>query len=65
MMSSSRTDEIMADSAYVILTSKSETTTGNFFIDDEVMASIGVTDLSKYRCDKNKTDKDLAPDFFI
>ena len=55
----------MADAAYIILTSKSETTTGNFFIDDEVMASVGVTDLSKYRMDKSKTDKDLAPDFFI
>lgn len=45
MMRLSRTDEIMADSAYVILTSKSANTTGKFFIDDEVLASVGVTDL--------------------
>jgi citronellol/citronellal dehydrogenase len=45
MMKLSRTDEIMSDSAYVILTSNSGKTTGKFFIDDEVLASVGITDL--------------------
>jgi citronellol/citronellal dehydrogenase len=38
----------MADSAYEILTSDKITTTGQFFIDDEVLASVGVVDLKKY-----------------
>ena len=37
----SRTAEIMADSAYIILTSNKNVTTGKFFIDDEVLASVG------------------------
>jgi citronellol/citronellal dehydrogenase len=41
-MKVSRKEEIMADSAYVILTSESKETTGNFFVDDEVLASVGV-----------------------
>lgn len=36
MMKSSRTEEIMGDSAYEILTTKSTECTGQFFIDDEV-----------------------------
>jgi citronellol/citronellal dehydrogenase len=43
-----RTPEIMADAAYAVLTSDAATTTGNFFIDDEVLKRAGVTDLEKY-----------------
>ena len=48
-MNISRTPEIMADSAYVILTSKSRQTTDNFFLDDEVLISDGmnIDDLNK------------------
>jgi len=42
-MESSRTEGIMADSAYVILTAKSTKTTDNFFLDDEVLISNGMT----------------------
>jgi hypothetical protein len=55
----------MADSAHVILTSCHKKTTGNFFIDDEVLASVGVKDFSKYRCDPKFSDAMLAPDFFV
>jgi len=55
----------MSDSAYVILTSVSKSTSGNFFIDDEVLASIGITNLDKYKADPNIAEKDLAPDFFV
>jgi citronellol/citronellal dehydrogenase len=65
VMKISRSVEIMADSAYVILTSKSDLTTGNFFIDDEVLASEGVTDFSKYNADKNSSIYDLQADFFV
>lgn len=49
-MAKSRTPGIMADSAHVILTSDSKLTTDNFFLDDEVMISSGLTidDLNKY-----------------
>ena len=55
----------MSDSAYVILISASKSTTGNFFIDDEVLASVGVTDFSVYRCDPNSKETDLTSDFFL
>ena len=41
-----RKPEIISDSAHVILTGTGKT--GNFFIDDEVLASEGITDLDKY-----------------
>jgi len=43
-----RKPEIVADAAWHILTRNSRTTTGNFFIDEEVLAAAGVTDLSRY-----------------
>ena len=61
----SRTPEIMADAAYAILTSNPKSCTGNFFIDDEVLASIGVTDFAKYSVDPSAPQSDLVPDFFI
>ena len=45
----SRTPEIMADAAYAVLVRDPRTCTGNFFLDDEVLAEEGVTDLSGYR----------------
>lgn len=59
-----RKPEIMADAAHVILTRPAKTCTGNFFIDDEVLASAGITDLSPYRHD-GVQEKDLVPDFFV
>ena len=49
-MKGSRNPAIMADSAHVILTSCSKSTTDNFFMDDEVLISNGQTidDLQKY-----------------
>src|SRR5690349_21486322 len=40
-----RKPEIMADAAYAIFNRPSRSCTGNFFIDDEVLAAEGVTDL--------------------
>lgn len=62
MMRRSRKPSIMADSAHWILTQDAKTTTGNFFVDDEVMAAAGVTDLSSYAVEPGM---DLMPDFFI
>ena len=57
----SRTPEIMADAAHVILTRPS-THTGHFHVDDEVLASVGVTDLSRYA---SCPGAGLIPDFFL
>lgn len=58
-----RTPEIMADAAYQILISESATTSGNFFIDDEVLQRAGVTDLSKYSVVEGS--RELLPDLFL
>ena len=39
-----RTPEILSDAAHLILTRDAKLTTGNFFIDDELLAGHGVTD---------------------
>jgi citronellol/citronellal dehydrogenase len=43
-----RKPEILADAAWFILTSDGKATSGNFFIDDELLAQHGVTDLDRY-----------------
>jgi citronellol/citronellal dehydrogenase len=48
LMNMSRKPEILADAAYYILQRASSSCTGNFFIDEEVLAAEGVTDLSSY-----------------
>ena len=48
LMNMSRTPEIMADAAFYILSKASTQCTGNTFIDEEVLASEGIVDLSKY-----------------
>jgi citronellol/citronellal dehydrogenase len=58
-----RTPEILADAAYVILNRESKECTGNFFVDDEVLASVGVTDLEKYSVVPGTTD--FLLDFFL
>ena len=57
-----RKPEIMADAAHAILIRDARTCTGNFFIDDEVLAEAGVTDLDPYAVKPGMT---LLPDFFI
>jgi len=58
-----RKPEILADTAYIILNRPSAETTGNFFVDDEVLASEGVTDLDKYAVVPGTTD--FLLDFFL
>ncbi|WP_068403058.1 SDR family oxidoreductase [Kribbia dieselivorans] len=61
VMAASRTPEIMADSAHVVLTSDPTTVTGNFFIDEQVLAAVGITDLSGY----GGSAEHLARDIFL
>jgi citronellol/citronellal dehydrogenase len=64
-MAASRSPEIMADSAHAILTrdAADAANTGNFYIDDEVLAEEGVTDLSKYGYGDGTAE--LALDLFL
>ena len=48
LINMSRTPEIIADAAYAILKRPSSTCTGNLYLDEDVLAEEGVTDLSGY-----------------
>ncbi len=60
-MAMSRTPEIVADAARVILERDPREATGNAYIDDEVLAEAGITDLERYRA----AGGDLALDLFV
>lgn len=62
MMRASRTPDIMGDAAHWILTQPAAETTGNFFIDEDVLARAGVTDLERYAVEPGA---DLMPDLFL
>jgi citronellol/citronellal dehydrogenase len=62
MCAQGRTPDIMADAAHAILTRDAKTCTGNFFIDDAVLAEEGVTDFEAYAVTPGA---ELVPDFFI
>jgi len=62
MMEMSRSPEIMGDAAWAIVQQKSSTCTGNFFIDEAILQSVGVTDFGKYAINPKK---DLMKDLFI
>jgi citronellol/citronellal dehydrogenase len=57
-----RKPEILSDAAWFILTSAASNS-GNFFIDDELLAAHGVTDLDKYAVQPGT--KNFIPDFFV
>lgn len=58
----SRKPEIMADAAYFILTSDAKTTTGNFFIDENVLVQHGIQSFEEYAITPNAN---LFPDLFL
>src|SRR5919107_3214093 len=61
-MAQSRNPEILADAAHTILARGPECT-GNFFIDEDVLAEEGITDLERYRADPEGGE--LAVDLFL
>jgi len=63
MVRRSRKPEIVADAAHVILTQPSRRCTGNFFIDEDVLRQVGVTDFTRYAVDPSVGE--LMPDLFI
>lgn len=62
-LATSRTVDIVSDAAHVILTRDARSCTGNFFIDEEVLAQVGITDLDVYRVGPGDTP--LTPDLFL
>ena len=58
-----RKPEILADAAYAIFNRPAAECTGNFFVDDEVLASEGIIDLEKYSVTPGT--KDFLLDFFL
>ena len=63
-MAVARSPEIVADAAYEILIRPARDCTGNTFIDDEVLADAGITELSRYRYGSG-AESDLQPDIFL
>jgi citronellol/citronellal dehydrogenase len=59
-----RSPEIMADAAYVMVTRPARDYTGRFMIDENVLREAGVTDLSRYN-PPGIRDEELMPDFFV
>jgi len=57
-----RKPEIVADAAQAILVRDARTTTGRFFIDEDVLREAGTTDFSAYAVDPSKR---LLPDLFL
>ena len=62
LISQSRWPSIVADAAAYIVSQDPKTTTGNFFIDEDVLRLQGITDFTPYAVDPTKP---LAPDLFI
>jgi citronellol/citronellal dehydrogenase len=61
----SRTDGIMADSAYLILTSPPGTYRGQYLVDEDVLRRAGVTDFKQYQVDPSVPEAELMEDFFL
>jgi len=58
-----RTPQILADAAHIIFNRDAKESTGNFFVDDTLLASEGITDLEKYSVTPGT--KDFLLDFFL
>jgi citronellol/citronellal dehydrogenase len=63
-LAGSRTPSIMSDAAHAVLVRDPRTCSGNFFIDEDVLAQEGVTDLDRYRAvpGSSRLDADLFLD---
>jgi citronellol/citronellal dehydrogenase len=57
-----RSPAIVADAAHVVLTRPSRECTGHFFIDEDLLRSVGVDDFARYQ---TVPGAELTPDFFV
>jgi citronellol/citronellal dehydrogenase len=62
LVQKSRTPDIVAEAAFAIVSKPSTECTGNFFIDEEVLAKEGTTDLAKYAVNPQQK---LMTDIFL
>ncbi len=62
IMRKARTPDIMGDAAYTILSKNSRTCTGNYFVDEDLLRSEGITDFGKYA---QVPRDELMQDFFL
>ena len=62
LANTARKPEIMGDAAHAILCRPAAECTGHFFVDDEVLAEEGITDLDRYSVVPGSK---LTPDFFV
>ena len=58
----SRLPDIMADAAHAIVTRPSREATGQYFVDEDLLRSLGVTDFAKYQ---SSPGTELIPDYFV
>lgn len=65
MMHVSRTPEVCADAAYVVLTKPAREYTGQTLVMEDVLRAEGVTDFAKYAAVPGTPDSQLFPDIFL
>lgn len=65
LMRLSRTPEIYADAAHVVLTSAPAEVAGRTLLVEDVLTAAGVTDFSGYAAVPGTADEDLFPDIFL
>ena len=65
LMAASRTPEIYADAAHLVLTTPSRERTGQSLLVEDVLAEVGITDLSRYAAVPGTPDSELFPDIFL
>jgi citronellol/citronellal dehydrogenase len=61
-LAGSRTPDIVADAAHLLLTRSSRSATGQFFVDETVLRAAGVTDFERYAVTPGTP---LSPDIFL
>jgi citronellol/citronellal dehydrogenase len=61
-LENARNPEIVADAAHAILVRPSREATGNFYLDEEVLRSVGVVDFARYA---RRPGAPLVPDLFL
>ncbi|WP_061962095.1 SDR family oxidoreductase [Demequina flava] len=65
LMRVSRTPDIYADAAHVVLTSPAKELTGESLIVEDVLESVGVDDFSRYAAVPGTPDDAIFPDIFL
>lgn len=65
MMRVSRTPEVCADAAYVVLTKPASEYSGQTLVMEDVLRAEGVTDFAKYAAVPGTPDDQLFPDIFL